>query len=283
VKIGSTFSLDWLADLGATREAAQALDEAGFDSVATAGHVLTAVRGRYPDRPEATYALPYRDPFVLFTHLAGATRAIHFRTAIMILPLYPTALVARQAADLSLVSHGRFELGVSISWQEAEYVALGHNIHTRGRRLEEQLRVLRMFWSEPFVTFHGAYHSIDALGLGELPAHPIPIWIGCTPKPHLLRRVARLGDGWLPIVDPSPHVEALLGYVREQGRDPATLGIAARLAANPDAAGTWASEAARFKAAGATEITITPPAGSTPTEGIAAMIDAKNAIAPVTA
>jgi probable F420-dependent oxidoreductase len=282
VKIGSTFSLDWLADLGAVREAAQALDESGFDSVATAGHILTSARGRFPDRPEATYALPYRDPFVLFAHLAAATRAIHFRTAILILPLYPTALVARQAADLSLVSDGRFELGVSISWNEAEYVALGQDIHARGRRLEEQLALLRLFWSEPLVSFDGAYHSIDALGLAELPAHAIPIWIGCTPQPRLLRRVARLGDGWLPIVDPSPHVEELLGYVREDGRDPATLGIAARLSAgaDPDAC---AAEAARFKAAGVTEVTIMPPPGADAADGVSAVIRAKNAIADITA
>jgi probable F420-dependent oxidoreductase len=282
VKIGSAFSLDWLEDLGAARAVAQALDEAGFDNVAMAGHILTAARGRYPDRPEATYALPYRDPFVLFTHLAGVTRAIHFRTAILIMPLYPTALVARQAADLSLVSDGRFELGVSISWQEAEYVALGHNIHTRGRRLEEQLTVLRMFWSEPLVTFHGAYHSIDALGLGELPAHPIPIWVGCTPQPRLLRRVARLGDGWLPIVDPSPHIEELRGYVREAERDPAEVAIAARLSAGSDP-DSWEAEATRLKAAGATEISIAPPPGSNPTEGVEAMIATKDAIAPVVA
>jgi probable F420-dependent oxidoreductase len=281
VKIGSTFSLDWLEDLGAAREAAQALEEAGFDSVATAGHVLTAARGRYPDRPEATYALAYRDPFVLFTHLAAATRAIHFRTAILILPLYPTALVARQAADLSVVSDGRFELGVSISWQEAEYVALGQDIHTRGRRLEEQLELLRLFWSETLVTFHGRFHTIDGLGLGALPAHPVPIWIGCTPQPRLLRRVARLGDGWLPIVDPSPHVEELQAYAREAGRDPAALGIAARLNATGSDPETWVAEAKRFREAGATEITLSPPPGANATDGVAAMIATKDAIASV--
>jgi probable F420-dependent oxidoreductase len=283
VKIGGTFSIEWLADLGAAREAAQALDEAGFDSVGTAGHILTTSAGRYPDRPEVTYAVPYRDPFVLFTHLAAATRTLHFRTAILILPLYPTALVARQAADLSLVSDGRFELGVSISWNAAEYAALGQEVHTRGRRLEEQLVVLRRLWSAPTITFQGTFHTFDDMGIGELPAHPIPIWIGHTPQPPLLRRVARLGDGWLPIVDPSPHIEELRGYAREAGRDPAALGIAARLDATAGGPEDWIAEAQGFREAGATEITLSPPPGASATDGVAAMIQTKNAIAPVTA
>jgi probable F420-dependent oxidoreductase len=229
-----------------------------------------------------TYAVPYRDPFVLFTHLAATTRSIHFRTAILILPLYPTALVARQAADLSLISGGRFELGVSVSWNEAEYAALGQDVHTRGRRLEEQLTVLRLFWSEPLVTFHGAFHSIDALGLGELPAHPIPIWVGHFPQAPLLRRVARLGDGWLPIVDPSPHIEELRGYVREAGRDPDTFGIAARLDTTAGGPEDWVAEVERFRAAGATEITLNPPAGANATDGVTAMIATKDAIASAT-
>jgi probable F420-dependent oxidoreductase len=276
VKIGGALSLDWLSDLGAVREAVQALETAGFDIVSTAGHVLTAAPGRYPDRPEVTYAIPYRDPFVLFTHLAAATRTIRFRTAILILPLYPTALIARQAADLSGVSGGRFDLGVSISWQEAEYTALGQDVHVRGRRIEEQLEVLRLLWTQPLVTFHGRFHDFDELGLGALPEHPIPIWIGCMPVERLLRRVARLGDGWLPVVDPSPAIDELRGYAREAGRAPEELGIAARLGAGD--AEQAAADAARVSAAGATEVTLTPPPGSGPQDGVAAMIAAKDAI-----
>jgi probable F420-dependent oxidoreductase len=280
VKIGGTFSLDWMGDLGAVREVAQALDDAGFDSVAGAGHILTAADGRFPDRPAVTYALPYRDPFVLFAHLAGATTAIRFRTGILIMPLFPTALLARQAAELSAISGGRFDLGVGISWNEAEYAALGQDVHTRGARFEEQLEVLRRLWSQPLVTFHGRFHSFDELGLGRVPEHPIPILIGCSPEARLLRRVARLGDGWLPLADPSPSIEALHGYAAEAGRDPGALAIVARMPASGDPADAEQARAnaSRLTRAGATEITLTPPPGASPGDGITALLATKRAI-----
>jgi probable F420-dependent oxidoreductase len=277
MRIGGAVAIDWLADLGATGEVAQGLDAAGFDFVSTAGHVLTAAPERYADRPAPTYAVPYRDPFVLYTHLAASTRTIRFRTAIMILPLYPTALVARQACDVSLITGGRLELGVGISWQEAEYAALGQDLHTRGARLEEQLEVLRLLWTQPRVTFHGRFHEIDDLGLAQLPATPIPLWIGCSPKERLLRRVARLGDGWMPVVDPVPHIEELRSYVRESGRPVDSVAIAGRLTAAGDAQ-AWAAEAARLSEAGVTDLTISPPPGASPDEGLAALIAARDAI-----
>jgi probable F420-dependent oxidoreductase len=277
MRIGGALAIDWLADLGAVGEVTQGLDAAGFDFVTTAGHVLTAAPGRYAERPAPTYAVPYRDPFVLYTHLAASTRTIRFRTAIMILPLYPTALVARQACDVSLITGGRLELGVGISWQEAEYAALGQDLHTRGARLEEQLEVLRLLWTQPRVTFHGRFHEIDDLGLAQLPATPIPLWIGCSPQERLLRRVARLGDGWMPVVDPVPHLEELRSYVRESGRPVDSVAVAGRLTADGDAQAS-AAEAARLSEAGVTDLTISPPLGASPDEGLAALIAARSAI-----
>jgi len=277
VRLGGTIALDWLVDLGAVREVAQGLDGSGFDFASSAGHVLSAAPGRYHDRPEVTYALPYRDPFVLYTHLAGATQSIRLRTGIMILPLYPTALVARQAADAAEIMDGRLELGVGISWQEAEYEALGQDVHRRGARLEEQIEVLRLMWSAPRVTFHGRHHDIDDLGLGKVPAAPVPIWIGCQVQEKLLRRVARLADGWMPVVDPVPHLDQLRGYIREAGRDPDGVRVAGRLTASgePEA---WVAEAARLSDGGVTDLTISPPPGAGPQEGLAAMIAAREAI-----
>ena len=277
MRLGGALAIDWLADLGAVREVTQGLDAAGFEFVSSAGHVLTAAPGRYPDRPEVTYAVPYRDLFVLFTHLAASTRAIYFRTAIMILPLYPTALVARQAADVSMITGGRLELGVGISWQAAEYEALGQDLHTRGARLEEQIELLRLLWTQPRVSFHGRHHHIDDLGLGQLPQPPIPIWIGCSPQERLLRRVARLGDGWMPIVDPTPHIEALRSYVREAGRNVDSVGIAGRVMASGDVDAA-AAEAARMRTAGVTDLTILPPLGASANEGLAALLAAHAAI-----
>lgn len=277
MRIGAALTHDWLEDLAQLESLVQRLEDGGFDVVTTSGHILTADGGRYPDRPEGTYAAVYRDPFVLFTHLAARTQRLTFRTSILILPLYPTALVARQAADLSALSGGRIELGIGISWQPAEYAALGQDFRTRGARVEEQIEVLRLLWSAPLVSFHGRFHEIDGLGLSVLPPRPIPILIGCAPLEPLLRRVARLGDGWLPNVDPTGHVGPLLDYTREAGREPSALTIVGRVPTGPSAPAPSA-EAARLRAAGATELTIFPPPGASPDEALAALLAARTAI-----
>src|SRR5579859_425961 len=175
MKFGTAFPLSAMGDGVAVRDFAQALDGAGFDLVSAAGHLLAAPPARFADRPSATYTGPFHDPFVLFGYLAGLTQRLHFRTSILILPLYPTAVVAKQAAELQLLSNGRFELGVGISWNAAEYAAVNQDFRTRGRRMGEQVQVLRKLWSEPFVTFDGHFHTLDGVGLNRVPAQPIPI------------------------------------------------------------------------------------------------------------
>ncbi len=278
MKLGASLGLDWLTDIGAVREVTQGLEEAGFDYVSCASHIVTAAPGRFPDLPEYAYAFPYRELLVFFTHLAACTQTIHLRTDILILPLYPTALIARQAADLSEMSGGRFELGVGISWNEAEYNALGQDVHRRGARFEEQLEVLRLLWTEPRITFNGAHHNFDDLGLGRLPTAPIPLWIGCGPKEKLLRRVARLGDGWMPNVDPVPHIEELRGYALEAGRPQDAVAIAGRVTAAGDPR-EWVATATRLSEAGGTDLTIWPPPGASAQDGLAAMLAAHEVIA----
>ncbi len=280
MKLGAALGLHWLTDLGAVREVAQGLDEAGFDYLSCASHILTAAPERYPDMPNYAYCIPYRELLVFYTYLAACTKAIHMRTDILILPLYPTGLIARQAADLSEISGGRFQLGVGISWNEAEYNALGQDIHTRGAHFEEQLEVLRLLWTEPRITFHGAHHDFDDLGLGRLPNAPIPLWIGQAPKAKLLRRVARLGDGWMPNVDPVPHIEELRGYVLEAGRPQDAVAIAGRVTATGDPE-EWVATATRLSEAGGTDLTIWPPPGASAGDGLAAMLAAHEVIAGV--
>jgi alkanesulfonate monooxygenase SsuD/methylene tetrahydromethanopterin reductase-like flavin-dependent oxidoreductase (luciferase family) len=183
MQFGTGFSLAAQEDPIALRDMAQALDEVGFDYVTTAGHLLCAPLDSYLDRPPQTYVGPFREPFVFFAYLAGVTQHLAFRTSILILPLFPTALVAKQAAELSLLSGGRFQLGVGISWNRAEYEALGQDFTTRGWRLEEQIEVIRRLWTESFVTFEGRFHSLHGVGLHQLPPHPILVWIGCWPRP----------------------------------------------------------------------------------------------------
>jgi probable F420-dependent oxidoreductase len=275
IQCGVALSMDWLGDIPALKSSVVRFDDAGFDHVSTAGHLLTNRLGRYEAFPPPTYSLPYRDPFVFCSYLAAITNRVTFRPGIFILPMFPTALVAKQAADLSLMSGGRFSLGVAISWQEAEYRALGQDFSTRARRLEEQIEVLRMLWTQPLVTFKGRFHDIDEIGIGQLPESPIPIWIGCGPQPKLLRRVVELADGWLPggASDVAEPVEQIRAIAAEVGRS-SVVGVAARVMVGDDLDDVVA-QARRQLQGGATEITLALGPGPSDEDGTSALIDAR--------
>jgi probable F420-dependent oxidoreductase len=258
VKFAAGLPILAMSDPVAIRDFAQALDGADFDVISTAGHVLAVPPGRFPERPTPTYAGPFHDPFVLFAYLAAITQRLHFRTGILILPVYPTALVAKQAAELQLLSGGRFELGVGISWNHLEYEALNQDFRGRGKRIEEQIVVLRRLWSEPFVTFEGRWHKLDGVGLNRLPTSPIPIWIGGGNSEVVLRRVARVADGWFPIGDPTEAAATLKQYAREAGRDPASIGFTGRVTAGPGGPAAWVESARRLQALGATHLMVGP-------------------------
>lgn len=278
MKYGAGFAITAIDDPIAIRDFAQALDGAGFDFVSVAGHALAAEPGRFPDRPPMTYVGPFYDPFVLFSYLAAVTERLAFRTNILILPLFPTAIVAKQAAELSLFSGGRFELGVGISWNEPEYQALNQDIHTRGRRLAEQVTVLRKLWTEPLVTFEGRWHHFDRVGLNRLPKAPIPIWIGSTTEERPLRRVARLADGWTPLGDPTETIPRLRRYLEEAGRVPATFGVAARVNAGPEGPAAWVAAARALQSAGVTDLTVGAPPDLPPAQALERIIEAKGVL-----
>jgi probable F420-dependent oxidoreductase len=274
MRIGLALTMGWTSDLAACRDAVVACDEAGFDHVTIGGHVLTAREGRYPERPTATYASTYRDPFVFFSSLATVTSRIRFRTSILILPMLPTVLVAKQAAELATLSGGRFDLGVGLSWQQAEYRAFGQSLRGRGRRLDEQIEVLRLLWTREFPSFRGEFHELDELGVVPLPP-PIPIWFGCGTDDVPLRRAGRLADGWLPIQGPSEaSVERLRAYAREAGRDPAAIQVAARVVADVDVV----AQAETHLAAGATELTVSAPPALGLGDGLVAILSAGRAL-----
>src|SRR5580658_1758898 len=203
MQYGSALPITAFSDIGAVKAYAEALDAAGFDFTSTAGHVMAQPPGTNPQRPDRQYVGPFYDPFVTFSFLAAITQRLRFITGILILPAWPTVLVAKQAAELALFSGGRFELGVGISWNGAEYQALGQNIHDRGRRIEEQIEVLRLLWSQPYVTFDGRYHKLDKVGLNRASLPPIPLWFGSESGEPALRRVAKLADGWMSLGDPT--------------------------------------------------------------------------------
>jgi probable F420-dependent oxidoreductase len=282
MKYGAGFPLKAMPDAAAIHDYAVALEEAGFDFTSTAGHVMGQPAGTYPDRAAPQYIGPFNDPFVTFSFLSGVTRRIRFMSAILILPALQTGLVAKQAAELALVSGGRFDLGVGISWNATEYRALGQDAHGRGSRLEEQVNVLRRLWSEPYVTFKGRYHDFENTGLNRPVAVPIPIWFGTGTDETVLRRVARLADGWMTIGDFLPHVPRFQQYLRDAGRDPAGFPIRGSLVAGDGGAETWVETARKYQAAGVTHITIGAPPALTPDQALERVVEARAAIVKAT-
>jgi len=222
------------ADPLAVRDYAQAVEALGFKHMHAYDHVM----GANPDRPggwTGTYSChdPFFEPFCLFSYLAGITRTIEFVSGILILPQRQTALVAKQAASLDVLSNGRLRFGIGIGWNEVEYITLGENFHNRGKRSEEQVSLLRLLWTQPLVTFEGKWHSIPDAGINPLPVQrPIPIWFGGYDD-KVLRRMAKLGDGWIlssrTIEQTLPQLEKLTSYLAEAGRDRSSFGIEPRL------------------------------------------------------
>ncbi|GIX49217.1 MAG: LLM class F420-dependent oxidoreductase [Candidatus Tectimicrobiota bacterium] len=249
-------------DPQAIKDYAQAAEELGYDYLLVYDHVL----GAHPDRQPPlsgpyTYEHPFHEPMVLFGFLAAVTRRLELVTGILILPQRQTALVAKQAAEVDILSGGRLRLGIGIGWNHVEYQALGMDFHTRGRRVEEQIALLRQLWTQPLVTYRGPYHVIDNAGLNPLPIQrPIPIWFGGVAEP-VLRRMARLGDGWLPAGRPpdarmQARLERLRGYLREAGRDPAHFGIDPWISIAGLAPDAWRQRVEAWRALGATHVAV---------------------------
>jgi len=278
MKYGAGFPLKALPDAAAMRDYATALEQAGFDFTSTAGHIMGQPAGTHPDRAAPQYVGPFNDPFVTFSFLAGVTQRIRFMTAILILPALQTGLVAKQAAELALVSGGRFDLGVGISWNAAEYRALGQDPRTRGARLEEQVTLLRRLWSEPYVTYKGRFHDFENIGLGRSVIAPIPIWFGTGTDEPVLRRVARLADGWMTIGDFLPHIPRFQQYLQEAGRDPKGFPIRGSLMAGDGGRDPWIATGRAFQAAGVTHITIGAPPALTPPQALERVATARAAL-----
>lgn len=279
MQIGVVFpQTEFGTDPLALRDYAQAVEGMGYTHVLAYDHVL----GANPDRPGGwrgpyTYQHPFYSPFLLFSYMAAATDALGFVTGIIILPQRQTALVAKQAATLDVLCGGRFRLGVGLGWNEVEYTTLGYDFGTRGRRVEEQVDVLRRLWTEPLVTFEGSWETIPDAGINPLPVQrPIPVWFGGQSDPAL-RRTARMGDGWLPNTRSAesarPAVERLHEYAEEAGRSPGELGLEPRLYYGGGDLDALVAEAAAWKDLGATHLSMnTMGVGlTTPDEHVAAL------------
>ena len=186
----------------------------------------------------------FHEPFVLFGFMAGVTQRVEFATGIIILPQRQTALVAKQAAALDVLSGGRLRLGIGIGWNQVEYTALNEQFRNRGKRFEEQIEVLRLLWTEPLVTFEGKYHTIEDAGLNPMPVQrPIPIWFGGHAD-VVMERVAKWGAGWMPNYrtpqEAAHALETLDQRLAEVGRPRADVGLEPRLSYGSGDADEWA-------------------------------------------
>jgi probable F420-dependent oxidoreductase len=248
-------------DPAAIRDFAQAAEELGYRHILAYDHVIGANPASRPGwHPPYTYRDPFHEPFVLFGYLAGLTKKLELVTGVIILPQRQTVLVAKQAAALDVLSGERLRLGVGLGWNPVEYEALGENFKNRGRRCEEQVEVMRKLWTQELVTFEGKWHKITDAGLNPLPLQrPIPIWFGGSGD-RALQRLARLGDGWFPLLLPDDTCRAAIdkirSYAREAGRDALSIGIEGRTTIAQGTPETWLKDLADWKNLGATHLTV---------------------------
>lgn len=216
-------------DPAAIRDYAQAAEELGYRYIVAFDHVLGALHeGREPKLwGPYTEAHPFHEPFVLFGFLAGVTRSIEFETSVIILPQRQTVLVAKQAAEVDVLSGGRLRLGIGSGWNHVEYEALGVPWEKRGKRMDEQIEVLRALWGQPTIDFTGQFHRIDRAGVAPRPTRSIPIWCGGGSEVSL-RRAARVADGFSFVAAgkrTAEQAEMLKGFLVENGRNPEEFSI----------------------------------------------------------
>ncbi len=277
MQIGVTFPQTEIGkDPVVIRDYAQTAEGLGYKHIVAFDHVLGADPTQRPGWQGYTHWSMFHEPFVLFGYFAALTH-LEMVPAVIILPQRQTALVAKQAAEVDVLTGGKLRLGVGVGWNPVEYEALGMKFNMRGRVVEEQIEVMRLLWSQEVVTYKGKFHTITEAGLNPLPVRrTIPVWLGGSTD-VLLRRVARIGDGWFPQGRPDARmreaVERLRRYIREAGRDPSEVGIEARVNARDGDLDEWVRQTEGWKDLGATHIAInTMDAGyKTPDEHIDAI------------
>lgn len=239
IKLGAPYPGQLLGkDPEALKAYFQAIEQLGYSYTACGDHVLGADRSVRPDwkpyfgkPPLFDYKDVFHEPFVLFGYLASLTKKLEFATTILILGQRQTALCAKQAAEVDFLSNGRLRIVAAVGWNDVEYEALGVDFHTRGARVEEQIKVMRMLWTQDLVTFRGKFHTITAAGITPMPVQrPIPVWIGGASEP-VLKRAGRLGDGWYPSYpffneeQIRKDIALIHKTAKEHGRDPKQIGI----------------------------------------------------------
>lgn len=238
----------------------QSAEEAGYRRFVLPEHVL----GADPDRPGGwtgpyTYHQRWLEPFVTFGFLAAVTKQIELMTGVLVLPQRQTVLVAKQAAQVDLLLGGRLVLGIGTGWNPVEYHGLGEDFSSRGRRLEQQIALLRMLWKERVITFDGDFDQVDQAGINPLPTNlDVPIWMGGSGQ-LVLDRIGRMGDGWFPLLLKPDATAMGMERIREvaaaEGRDPSAIGLMCMVTETGNL-GKQVEMAGRYKEVGATSLVL---------------------------
>jgi probable F420-dependent oxidoreductase len=254
------------ADRGAVKAYVEAVRDLGFDHLLAYDHVLGADPTHYSgydDRYNSNSQ--FHEVMVLFGFVAALAPRLELVNGVVILPQRQTALVAKQAAEIDILTSGNYRLGVGIGWNPVEYEALGMNFLNRAKRFEEQIDLMRKLWTTPVLSDAGRYHTITCAGINPLPVQrPIPIWIGASAEPAI-KRAATVADGFFPQrpLDGGWQVtlDKLRGWLREAGRDEQRFGIDQRINAGTGSADDWRAVAEEWRGLGATHLSINTMGG----------------------
>lgn len=242
------------------RDWAQAAEDLGYAGIEVADHVFgaTARDGWTPIYNEKD---PFHETFVTLGFLAAVTRKVQLTSGVLILPQRQTGVVAKQAAEVDILSGGRLRLGIGVGWNFVEYQALGMEWTTRGARQAEQVEVMRRLWTDDLVTFSGKFHELKEVNITPAPIQrPIPIWFGGS-SDAVVKRAARIGDGWMPIMTPeeaAPKVAALREHLKAFGRNPAKFGLEGWLRVTESDPARWAAAVEGWRRLGAGSVMLYP-------------------------
>jgi probable F420-dependent oxidoreductase len=249
-------------DPAVIRDYVQLIEGLGYSHLTIVDHVLSA-REPTPTGWSRFYLSDraFHETFVTMAFIAAVTERLELDAAVLILPQRQTALVAKQAAEIDVLSRGRMVLGVGLGWNAVEYEALNQNFKNRNRRIEEQVEVLRLLWTQELVTYEGRWHRIPDAGLNPMPVQrPIPIWFGAFADPAIVR-AAQLGDGWFmnPRVgaddEARRQVALFRNSAREAGRDPDSLPIDVTIHVKEGPEDGWREKVRLWRDIGVTRIT----------------------------
>ena len=261
MEIGAVFPHNEIGtDPQAIKDYAQGVEELGVTHLLIYDHVLGADRNR-PGGFEGPYDkdVAFHEPFTTFAFIAAVTKNLDMITTVMILPQRQTVLVAKQAAELAILSNNRFKLGIGVGWNAVEYVGLNENFKNRGKRQAEQVELMRLLWESEVLEYEGDYHQIDKASINPRPTENIPIWFGGA-APQLIERCADLGDGWIPLMGPNEAARNTLEEIRTKreakGLDWNNFGVQAQAqyaGGDPD---RWNKHAEKWRDLGASHLAV---------------------------